>query len=318
MSMIDPGRHQLLHNVAQGAQWVGTDEFPSCLEWADVHEAWLCFVRDTGGLPHYLLRLKGPKERRDEALAEVAVLYFLAKQCGLSVFEWEPLGASGKRGEFLVGLDPREPVFIEVKSPGWEDEVAKAEGQATQRLKQPKYIGVETRSTAPWASVRHAVAKTYEKLPDTMPTLLVVNDDLMVSLLDWSASVTDLALYTPRSQGHASGYLAEGGPFADARCERLGAVGVFNVHLPSSGIEYRFRLFENPHALPSVAVPPYVADGYPRYRGAPPPGRSVGEPWFAEVLRDREWLENPSGKARRETQKAIDELKARRDGHTSD
>ncbi len=41
------------------------------------------------------------------------------------VFEWEPLGANGKRGEFLMGVDPRQPVFIEVKSHGWEDEIAK-------------------------------------------------------------------------------------------------------------------------------------------------------------------------------------------------
>jgi hypothetical protein len=39
MAMIDPTRHPLLHEVAQGAQRVGTDEFPSCVEWADEHEA---------------------------------------------------------------------------------------------------------------------------------------------------------------------------------------------------------------------------------------------------------------------------------------
>jgi hypothetical protein len=92
-------------------------------------------------------------------------------------------------------------VFVEVKSPGWEDEIAKAEGQDSQRLQQPKYVGVETRATAPWASVRHAVAKAYPKMPDTMPTLLVINDDLMVSLLDWSASVTDIGPLHAKERG---------------------------------------------------------------------------------------------------------------------
>ena len=41
---------------------------------------------------------------------------------------------------------------------------------AGARLQEPKYVGVEARATAPWASVRHAVAKAYPKMPDTMPT----------------------------------------------------------------------------------------------------------------------------------------------------
>ena len=46
---IDPERHPLLHEVAQGAQWRGADEFPSCVTWADEHEAWLRFAKETGG-----------------------------------------------------------------------------------------------------------------------------------------------------------------------------------------------------------------------------------------------------------------------------
>ncbi len=167
-------------------------------------------------------------------------------------------------------------------------------------LQQPKYIHAEARSTGPWAAVRHAVAKAYTKMPDSIPTMLVINDDLMVSLLDWGPSVTDIGLYAPRSTGHTTGYLAEDGPFADARCERLGAIGVFNVRLLTTGIEYRLRLFENPHALASVRVPPSFANGYPRYNGASPPASTGEKPWFDAVLKDREWLEDPAGKARRE------------------
>src|SRR5712691_6397867 len=208
---ISATEYPLLHEVANGATWVGTDEFPSCSEWADEHETWLRFVREARALPHYLPRLRGPKERRDEAFAEIAPAYFFATKCGLSIFEWEPLGANGKRGEFLMGFARRSPVFVEVKAPGWEDEIAKSEGQESPRLQQPKYVGVEARVTAPWVSARHAVVKAYPKMPDDVATLLVINDDLMVSLLDWSTMVGDIALYARKSLGHTSGYLAEDG-----------------------------------------------------------------------------------------------------------
>jgi hypothetical protein len=162
------------------------------------------------------------------------------------------------------------------------------------------------------------VAKAYPKMPDTVPTLLVINDDLMVSFTDWSAAVTDIGLYTPKSSGYTSGYLSEDGPFVDGRCERLGAVGVFNVRLAAAGIEYRFRLFDNPHALPSVLLPPEIGAAYPRHRDAPPPERPDGELWFKKFLRDPEWLKNPGEKARQEARKVIEELKARRLDRTSD
>jgi hypothetical protein len=311
MVVIDFDRHPLLHELVQGAQWVGTDEFPSCVEWADAHETWLRFVKDTGGFAHYLPRLQGPKETRDETFAEIAVAYFLVTRCGMPLLEWEPLGANGKRGEFLLG---RQPVFVEVKSPGWEDEIVQAEGRDTERLKQPKYIHAEARATAPWASIRHAVRKAYPKMPDTMPTLLVINDDLGVSLLDWGAIVTEIGLYTPRNPGHTTGYLAEDGPFVDARCARLGAVGVFRVDMVGDGIRHRFAIFENPHALPAVAVPPDVAPGCPRFNGVSPSTTEAdARPWFVEeVLRDEEWMQDPTGKARKVAQEVIDEFNERR------
>ena len=111
----------------------------------------------------------------------------------MAIFGWEPPGAGGTHGEFLTGFDPRQAVFVEVKSPGWEDEIVQDQGQGSPRLQKPKYIHAEARSTAPWASVRHAVKKAYPKMPTNMPTMLVINDDLMVALLDWS-EVVDIAL----------------------------------------------------------------------------------------------------------------------------
>jgi hypothetical protein len=71
-------------------------------------------------------------------------------------------------GEFLVGFDRGQPIFGEVKSPGWEDEIAKAEGQDSPRFQQPKYIDLEGGATAPWAAVRYAVTKAYPKMPDNV------------------------------------------------------------------------------------------------------------------------------------------------------
>jgi hypothetical protein len=259
-----------------------------------------------GALDRYLPRLRGPKEKRDETLAEIAVAYFLVTRCGLTIFEWEPPGAGRTAGEFLVGVDRRETIFVEVKSPGWEDEIAKAEGQTSPRLQQ-KYISGDARATAPWASVRHAVKKAYPKMQDTVPTLLVINDDLMVSLPSWGKKIVDMALYTPKSPRQTSGYLAEDGPFATREYERLGGVGVLDVRFGSS-VEYRFDLFENPYALRTVALPPKVAGGYPRYTAADvEPTRVGGKPWFAEVLTDEEWLRDPTKKARDEALRYFDE-----------
>jgi hypothetical protein len=266
VTRIDPQRHPLLHRVAQEAQWVGSDEFPSTEEWATEHEQWLGLIDAHGALGHYLPRLRGPKERRDETFAEIAAIYFLSARCGHRILRWEPPGAGGRRGECLLDV-AGQPVFVEVKSPGWEQEIAEAEGQGSPRLTQPKYIQAEARSTAPWASVRHAVTKAYPQLPATLPTLLVINDDLMVQLPDWGPTTMDIALYTPRAPGHLSGYLAEDAPFATPRCAHLGGVGVLAVDLPGDTVRYRFALFDNPHALGAVKLPAGLAPTYSRVDG---------------------------------------------------
>jgi hypothetical protein len=49
----------------------------------------------------------------------------------------------------------------------------------------------------------HAVKKAHPKLPDTTATLLIINDDLQVSLLDWhTTSIMERALYASRMRRH--------------------------------------------------------------------------------------------------------------------
>lgn len=264
---INLKQYPLLKLMSHNALWLGQDDFPSCDEWADESEKWLHFVENTGALTHYLPRLRGPKERRDEALHEIAVVYFLVKHCGLSILEWEPIGREGKKGEALVGLPDGGCIFVEVKSPGWEAEIVKSEGRQSNRLKMKKYINLETRFTDPWRPVRDSVAKAYPKMLDSMPSLLIIHDDLVVQLHSWLSSV-DIALYCERGKGvHTSGYLVEDGCFVGRQYERLGAVGIFNVALPSGGIKYSFSLFDNPNSLDTTKVPFTVFGDYPRSDG---------------------------------------------------
>ncbi len=259
---IDRLMYPWLHAIAQGADWLGTDEFHgvSAVGGA-LWETWLGFVAANGGLGHYTSRLKGGKDQSTIAFNEIAVAHFLATKCGMRVLDWQPSGAPNTRGEFLVGPDSTRPIFVEVKTPRWQAEIARAD-DGHPRLKMPKYVGVETRSTNPWASVEHAVEKAHRQMPDNIPTLLVIIDDLFVSLADWAGLVQDIGLYTPKS-----GLKPEGGPFADNRYDRLGAVGVLKVvaDIPFRAVAYRFSLFENTHARPTAALPPEIAGGWPRY-----------------------------------------------------
>jgi hypothetical protein len=121
------------------------------------------------------------------------------------------------------------------------------------------------------------------------------------------------ALYAKRMPGLDE----EGGPFTDAGCSRLGAVAVFNVRLVSE-IEYRFALYENPHALPAVAVPPDFAEGYQRVRGdnVDTSARPAGESPIAGLLRDESWTRDPVARAREEARRYFLELDGRKSAET--
>ncbi len=262
MKLIDAARHPLLDAIAQGAKWVGKDDYPAFTEWADEHEKWLEFAKATGGWDHLLPRLRSLKTERDEAMAEIGAAYFCGEICGYKLLGWEPPGVGNAKGEFLLGL-PGGSVFVEVKSPGWEDEAFHTQGK--ERLAQPKYINGEGGWVDAHMPVRRAVSKTYPKLPNTMPTLLIINDDLKPALND-SLILVKYALYSPRVEGGA-GYEVEAGGFVGKQYERLGAVGILNVELPPGGFVFRFSIFRNPNALPTVALPRSAFAKYPSFDG---------------------------------------------------
>ena len=267
---ISPAYHPLLHHMRQGARWIGQDAYPAWGHIADEHETWLEFINGKGQLGRFIPRLRDRAAQRDETLAEIGVAYFLERHSGLPIAQWEPQGTRGT-GEFGVALPFRDggDMFVEVKSPGWEAEVPRIPGSKSPRLSQPKHIHAQGGWTAPWRSIRDAVKKAYPKMPDSMPTLLVIQDDLMVPLHSWLSTV-DIALYCPRGRGKhdpASSYLAENGCFVGSDFERLGAVGILNIEYHFDGTRYRFTLFANPHCFDAVSVPRTIFLGNQRTDG---------------------------------------------------
>lgn len=255
--------HPLLERVADHALWAGRDRFPSCPEWADEVEEWLRFIERQGQFGRYLPRLRGLPTQRDETLAEISAGYFLSTKCNLPILAWEPTGSPGKRGDFLLGRPGWQPIFVEIKSPGWEMEIAAQEGPDSPRLLQEKHLpGVECRSTEPAVAIRYAVSRAARQLPDSRPTLVVLVDDLAVELNDWPETV-ERSLYASeisyRRQANqkrkAEMDAAETAPFVSANGHRIGAVAILNIDLPGPNVRYRFRLFRNPNAQPVAIVP---------------------------------------------------------------
>ena len=249
---INPNRHPILHLIAQGAEWRTEDAFPAFPRWADEHERWLEFVDAKGELARFLPRLKKSAYQRDRTLSEIGSAYYLEKKRSLPIIGWEPTGNGGKKGEYLV-QGPTGPIFVEVKTGGWQKDVVEAQGRKSPRLSQPKYLDAEARSVAPWTVIRNAIANAYPKFTGTIPSLLIIRDDYFINLDPFNI---DIALFCPGRGKHAGGYLAENGYFLDSRFERLGGIAIFNVELGGRGLRYSFSISHNPKALGAVTLPP--------------------------------------------------------------
>jgi hypothetical protein len=265
MSVIVSTRHPLLRRVAQGARWVGTDDFPSCAEWADEEERRLRFLDGVGALDTFLPRLRGSRQQRDEARAEIMVADFLVSTFGCTIVAWEPVGANRRTGDLLVrSPHTRRAIFVEVKAPGYEAEVPEA--QRRVRRGQLKYgTGYDTGMFDPFTAVRYAVTKANTKFPWWRPTLLVIVDDMMVPL----RAVPDLVEEALHRRGNPAGggWLAEDGPFVRRASSRLGAVATLNVELFDT-MRSTFNMFPNPRALLTTAVPAAAFAGARSHHGS--------------------------------------------------
>jgi hypothetical protein len=263
---IDPLHHPLLQSVVQGARWAGEDQFPGSVG-PDLFEEWLRFIMCEGEFDRFRERLQTSRsaKHRNATFAEIGAAYFLKRRCGLPIIAWEPVGASGKEGEFLIAIPDGRQMFVEVKGPEWEAEIIDSEKRLGEpdprtrpaRLDQPKYVDGEAFFFAAEPPIFKAVEKAYPKLPDSMPTLLIISDDLRVPFSEMPADALLGAFYEKGISG-AKGFSGENGCFFDQRFERLGAAGTLNLVTGSplgSAPGFQFALFRNPNALPAVAVP---------------------------------------------------------------
>lgn len=283
MNPFDPQKHPLLEDL-----------FTHCLgEWpsnyapflgetyrADLHELYLQFVIEQQQGDRFWPRLKSDPKQRDETFAEIEVAYFLHKVVGLEIVDWEPPGRGSQCGEFLVS-SPEGPLFVEVKSPGWEQDIvreqqanAKKTGEPPhsqewvkrkdKRISQGKHS--EARSYDPVPLIRNAVNKASQQVPNNMPTLLIINDDYFVPI-SHSPMTVSWALYVPRQP--VGGRFGEDSPFAIPDFQQLGGVGVvqnvFGYWTDDGKPKYKYATFINPNASHSLASFRSQFSSYPWY-----------------------------------------------------
>ncbi len=244
----------LLAKIAQESRWLGKDEFPSDELWADEVEKWLQYVEDRNQFDRFLSRLSDLPAKRDETLAEIKAAYFIEKYAGYSIKNWEPPGNNGTVGEFSFAFESKE-TFCEVKSPGWERAIVESEGPNSPRKNQPKYLpGVEAGLFDNSRYVRDSILKAYPKFAGDTLTLLILVDDLKVSL-------SDDPLGVPKAL-----YASESGCFVTDQYSSLGAVGVLNVE-NSGRIDYRFCVYHNPMAERAIGLPKEVFSNFKQVSG---------------------------------------------------
>jgi hypothetical protein len=211
----------------------------------------LKFADEKGCLSRFVPMLEARNKQRDEALNELRLAYLL-ENLSFPMVGWDPPGLNGKKGEFLVESPEKIRIFTEIKSPGWESELSQIAIKAG-RAKQPKYMGLGGGAVGNWRAVHRCISspKTYPKFTADQSNLLIISDDLMLSLFD-SLYQVEGALYGDRR------FYEEDGYFTNNLYENIGGLGVFYAFSksPSRGLEYEFIVFENTNALPATKLPP--------------------------------------------------------------
>jgi predicted nucleotidyltransferase len=251
----------LASRVKEGAKW--DDAYPSTQAWADEFEQLLSVARDQDVFDGYLPRLQGRDRQRNAALAELRVAKFLA-DLGFApqADTWKPNGGPDSDGEFAVRSPAGSEVIVEVKYPTWQSELRKEEIEAG-RTNQPKHKDLEARAVGPWMAIQHGIRKASAKLDGEVPSLLVLCDELFVSLCTspdlfaWQALYQEPRLVATNPDHFESGY------FTDSRYENLGGVGIFKVESNRyTPVPYGLRVYVNGFALPSARLPRDFVRGF--------------------------------------------------------
>lgn len=249
------GNQQLFGKLAKrhlsNNNWTGL--YPGWPCFADELETLLQLAADENQLDRFLPRLRARNRERNSALAELRAAYFFMRS-GFHITQWEPPGNNGTLGEFSVTRNGETATFVEVKSPSWESELTPAE-IADGRRNQPKYIPgiVEGGAVSLSGPIHMSIDKAYPKFLDSCPNLLIIADDLQMSLRlrNPNDSAAHAALYETGGYGRAPGY------FTSNRYKNLGGVAIFNFdRLPA----YYLRVYTNPHALDACKLSSSILD----------------------------------------------------------
>jgi hypothetical protein len=239
----------LISRLLREAGWAGKDSYPATPESRSELAEILGFLQGQNRLDSFWPRLTSTRPpERDDALQEIRVARFLTAN-GFRVVEWEPKGTGMLRGEFSVEVLASPPVFVEVKSPGWEGQLSQTE-RDSGRAKQEKYQDLQGGADDPWRAIRAGVKKAYPKFPPGRPSLLVIADDRFVPVAHWGRIAAEQALFLKSSTLDG-----EVGYFTSDKFENLGGVGLFKAEneIPR-GLVCTFLLFPNPYARSECAL----------------------------------------------------------------
>lgn len=239
--------------IKENSRWEGKDAFPATKEWRLEINKWLQFIIDRGQFDRFLPRLKDKPEKRDEALAEITAAYYLSSIHGCKIVEWEPLGKNRKRGEFSFSVSNNSTiVFCEIKSPGWEADIAK-QNKSSPRLKQRKLLkDPEFRWYDNAQDTRNTLLKASDQIPDNIPSLLIITDDFFMPNHEDDYIGIKKALFH-KKQSHPDVDFTDSVPqgcFVDATFANISALAALNYDKPvfSNNIKYYWKIFKNPNS----------------------------------------------------------------------
>ena len=167
----------------EGAAWRNASKYPAHQPWADELEQLLAFLEAQAALDKFLPRLQAREREMQAALAEARAGFFFCRN-GFRILGWAPEEVSGRPGDLEIQWLDTEPIFVEVKAPGWESELTQRE-RLGSRKDLPKNINLEPRAIAPHERVVYAVLKALPKFAENRANLVVVHDDLFVSPLEF-------------------------------------------------------------------------------------------------------------------------------------
>jgi hypothetical protein len=245
--------------VLDGAVWRDDSEFPASQHWADEVERVLSFLVSQDKFGEFLPRLRA--RERDGAFAEARVAFFFHR-IGFKITDWEPVAVANRPGDLEMRWRDSEPIFVEVKGPGWEGELAQEEIKAG-RQHAPKYINADARFVDPVKRVLYAVAKAIPKLDGKRCNLVVVVDDLFLSPTEMPRQIL-------------GGQLTSG--LNDLNYAPVSAVFLLSPASYGQGVEY--RKYFVPNAGAARPLPNPVHQGLLQGNSDPQ------GPWWATERRD--------------------------------